>query len=142
MPSNESTDLTLWTYISMITTTKEIPEFDEHFEKVYSPFMVNRFFSFLGESSMVIVNEINETPGLGKREHFIFLHAAIRKSKRRSKWEKQPKDEKVKLLSDVYECSVEKAKTFADLISDEQMSTIHDLVFKGGVQSTRRSKTS
>ncbi len=32
----------LFDYIKMLNQSKEIPEFDEHFEKIYSTFMVNR----------------------------------------------------------------------------------------------------
>lgn len=135
-----SDELTIWDYVNMITSSKEVPEFDEHFDKTYVPFVVNRFFSFLGESSTVIVNEINESPGLGKREHFIFLHSIIKKSKRRAKWEKQPKNDKVKLLAEVYECSYEKAKTFADLISEEQMAQLEEHLYTGGVQSIKKGK--
>ena len=137
----ENPEYTLWDFVNMITTTKEIPEFDENFDKVYSPFVVNRFFSFTGENSIIIVNEINKTPGLGKREHFIFLHAAIRKSKRRSSWVKQAKDERLALLSDVYECSIEKAKTFSDLLSPDQMLVIEDIVYKGGVKGAAKGSS-
>jgi hypothetical protein len=133
-------EISLWDYIGMITTSKKIPEFDENFERVYSPFVVNRFFSNLGDYSTVLANQINKTPGLGKREHFIFLHSVVRKGKTRGKWEKRKKDEKLEILSEVYKCSVEKAKAFADLITEKQMESIQEVLYKGGAEKASKKK--
>lgn len=136
------TEISIWDYINMISSSKEVPSFDEEFNKVYNPFVVNRFFSLSGEANIVVVNEINKMPALGKREHFLFLHSIIPKSKRRYKWPKRKKDEKLILIMEVFQCSYDKAKLFADLITDEQFMELHASTYKGGAENVKsRRKT-
>lgn len=135
----KSTDgKTVWDYINMISSSKIMPDFDDEFNKVYNPFLVNRFFSLTCEANIVIINEINKMPALGKKEHFLFLHKIIPKSKRRNVWPKKKKDEKIEFLMEAFQCSYEKARSFSDLITDEQIEKINASTYKGGVDVTKK----
>lgn len=122
----------LFDYIKMISWTKEIPEFDAHFEKVYTPFVVNRFFSLFQGNDVIIANALNKNYGMSKTNHFLFLHGMIRKSKRFSKWPKEQKDDRVKFIMEVYNYSYKRAKEANVLLSDEDLSEIREAMKKGG----------
>lgn len=140
MNKQSSESKTIWDYINMISSSKEIPSFDEEFNKVYSPFVVNRFFSLTGEANIIIINEINKSPQIGKKEHFLFLHSVIPKSRRRNSWPKRKKDEKIELLMEVFKCKYENAKSFVDLIKEEDYTKIVALTDKGGADVIKKRK--
>jgi hypothetical protein len=117
----------LFDYIKMISTTKEIPEFDEHFEKTYVPFIVNRFFSLFNGNAAVIANEANSFSSVPKKLHFMFLHNLIRKGKRYSKWPKMEKDGKILFLMEVYNYNYRKAREICNLISEKQMEELRKI---------------
>lgn len=125
--------ITLFDYINMISQTKEIPEFDAHFEKTYSPFVVNRFFSLFKDNSVIIANTLNRNCEISKKNHFLFLHSMIRRSKRFSKWPKKNNNERINFLMEVFNYSHKRAKEASMLITDEQITELHKADFKGGI---------
>ena len=140
MNKQKNDSKTIWDYINMISSSKEFPDFNEEFNKVYSPFVVNRFFSLTGEANIIIINEINKMPQIGKKEHFLFLHSVIPKSRRRNSWPKRKKDEKIELLMEVFQCKYENAKSFVDLIKEEDYTKIVALTDKGGADVIKKRK--
>lgn len=125
-------ELGVFDYIKMLSTTKKIPEFDEHFNKKYSPFLVNRFFSLHNGSTTMIVNELNKY-NMSKEQHFMFLYHTIRKGNRWSKWPKRLSSNKIKKIQEVFNYSEQKAKAASEIISDKQMKEIDEIFYKGGV---------
>lgn len=123
----------LFDYIKMISQTKEIPDFDEHFRKTYNQFMVNRFFSLCGGNECCIASVLNKNYGMSNKSHFMFLHTLIRKGKRYTKWPKQMKDAKVKALMDIYQYSYKRASEVVQFISDDQLADILSAKSTGGV---------
>lgn len=131
----------LFDFIKMISQTKEIPEFDEHFEKNYSQFVVNRFFSLFQENSAILANEMNKGKDIPSKQHFLFLHSVIRKSSRFTKWPKKIEDKKINFLMEVYEYSFQKAKSCSDLINDDQIKELEAMFYEGGVGNKGKAKT-
>jgi len=126
--------LGMFDYIKMITTTKEMPEFDDHFEKTYNPFMTNRALSLFGDNSVVIANAVNKNYGMSKKNHFLFLHSMVRKGKRKnSKWPKFIKEDKISFIMEEYNYSYKRAKEASVLISDEQLLEMRKSKQQGGV---------
>ena len=130
---------TIWDYVNMISSTKEIPAFDEEFHKVYNPFLVNRSFSLTGEANIVLVNEINKG-SITKENHFLFMRSIIPKSRRRNTWPKRKTEEKVKILMEMFECSYPKAKSFADLIPDDKIEEYLKRKDTGGAHILKTEK--
>jgi hypothetical protein len=125
-------EIGLFDYIKMISLTKEMPEFDEHFEKVYQPFLVNRFFSLCADNSVVIANLLNKNYEMSKKNHFLFLSTMIRKGKRYNKWPKKQTDERVKFIMEEYDYSYKRAKEASFLITDEQILEMRQAYDQGG----------
>jgi len=121
-------------YVKMISQTKEIPEFDAHFEKEYNPFIINRFFSLMSDTSLLVANAINKNYGMSKKNHFLFLHGMVRKGKRfhRGKWPKMPKNKRIEFLMDEYDYSHKRATEASRLITDEQIIKMKEAKQQGG----------
>lgn len=130
----------LWDYIKMISQTKEIPEFDEHFEKTYEPFMVSRSFSLSGDNSVIVAQAINKSTKLSKKSHFLFLHGLVRRGKRFNKWPKQLKEKRILTIMEMFDYSYAKAKESSGFISDEDIKAFEDSKDTGGVASRRAKK--
>lgn len=124
----------LFDYIKMISETKEIPEFDDHFEKTYAPFMVNRFFSLIPDNSILVVQLLNRNYSMSKKNHFLFLHGMVRKGKRfhRGKWPKMQKNSKIEFLMEEYNYSHKRATEAGRLITDDQIIEMKQAKETGG----------
>jgi hypothetical protein len=114
----------IWNYIKMISETKEIPEFDDTFEKLYNQFVVNRAMSLYGDTSVLIANMINTSSKMTNKNHFLFLHAMIRKGKRWSKWPKKTSDSKIDFIMEEFNYSKAKAKEVVNLITDMDIKSM------------------
>jgi hypothetical protein len=64
----------------------------------------------------------------------------VPKSKRRNSWPKRKKDEKIELLMEVFQCKYENAKSFVDLIKEEDYTKIVALTDKGGADVIKKRK--
>jgi hypothetical protein len=120
--------------MKMLSYTKKIPEFDDEFEKNYSPFMVNRFFSLFRDSSVVVANMLNKNYGISKKDHFLFLHGMIRKGNRihKGKWPKKAKDADIEMIMEEYNYSYKRAVEVSNLITKEQLTEMQTDRYKGG----------
>ena len=124
----------LFDYIHMIDQTKKVPEFDDHFEKTYEPYVVNMYFS-LYQDTALIANELQvRCSELSKRVHFLFLHATIPKRKREwVKWYKQEKLTKdVEIVMEVFNYNRTNAEIALSLLSDDQVNMLYKYTMKGG----------
>lgn len=127
-----SKQLKLFDYINMISQSKKMPEFDEHFEKNYQPFMVNRFFSLCQDNSILVANIVNKNYKMSKRDHFLFLHGTVKSAKRYNKWPKKMKEDRISFIQDVFEYSYDKAKVANNILSDEQLDLLREHLDTGG----------
>lgn len=101
-------------------------------ERDYSPFLVNRAFSFYPDTIMY-ANEMNRYSDLPKEWQFQFLLNTITKKKRYSKWHKRDAYSKSLLLvKEYFGYSSEKAKEALRTLSKEQLKEIEQKLEKGG----------
>ena len=104
---------------------------DEHWEKKYPPFIVNKCVAPFPDTIM-LVNEINQLHHLDKKLQFDFLINSLRPRKRYAPWLKAKKLKNLEYVKEFYGYNNEKAKSALDILSDEQISAIKTKLNKGG----------
>ena len=98
----------------------------------YAPYFVNRHFSYFSDTIM-IANEANTTlNNVPSESHFEFYANMITPKRRYSKWYKGESDDKIKLLCEIYNISVQKALEVADLFSKEDVTNMQQGLNCGG----------
>ena len=118
-------------YLKTINYTKEnLMLVDPLSESKYPPFIVNKSLSYFTDT-VLHANEMNRYAHLDNRLQYDYYIHAVRKRKRFSRWDKNEKSEKFDLLKEYYGCSDRKINEVMDLISDEELSTIKELVDTG-----------
>ncbi len=133
-------DLGAFDYIKMISDSKVIPEFDNHFEKNYSQFLTNNFFSFFFET-VGFVSLLNGSNEMSSEAHFRFLHSIIPKKSRWSQWFKKEKITKdVEMIMEVYEFNHSRAKVVLSLLSAEDLEILRCTTEKGGRGRTTKPR--
>jgi hypothetical protein len=125
-------------FVNSIHYSKDNLIVDEWSEKQYNAFIINKSLSF-GSDTVIQANEMNSRPHLAKKMQYDFLRNSIRPRKRFNKWIKSEKSEKIMLIQQYYKYNTEKACQVADLISDEQLITIKNKMFTGGLTNETRS---
>jgi len=125
-------------FVNSIHYSKDNLIVDEWSEKQYNPFIINKSLSF-GSDTVIQANEMNSRPHLSKKMQYDFLRSSIRPRKRFNKWIKSEKSEKIMLIQQYYKYNTDKACQVADLISDEQLNTIKNKMFTGGLTNETRS---
>ena len=120
-------------YIKAINQTKEnlMDTEDEHWEKKYPPFIVNKCVAPFPDTIM-LVNEINQLHHLDKKLQFDFLLNSLRSRKRYTPWLKATKLENLEYVKEYYGFGDEKAKVALDILDNEQVKTIKNSLNKGG----------
>ena len=120
-------------YIKAINQTKEnlMDTEDEHWEKKYPPFIVNKCVAPFPDTIM-LVYEINQLHHLDKKLQFDFLINSLRPRKRYTPWVKAMKLENLEYVKEFYGYDNEKAKVALDILDDEQISAIKQKMNKGG----------
>ena len=118
-------------FLNAINLTKENLIVDDETEKQYNAFMVNRGLSYFQDTAL-IANEMNLAPHLSSKPQFDFYIAIIRKRKRFSKWLKPEKVENAEIVATYFQCSVEKALQYLNLLDDEMLNVIKQKTSLGG----------
>lgn len=112
----------LWKIIGSLNYSKDL-EFTEEVEKVYSPYMINRILS-MNQDLIHVINEMNLSYSLSKKQQFDFYTSIIRKKKRYTKYLKAEKDEVVNVIKFFLKCSNEKAREAISQLSNEQIENL------------------
>jgi hypothetical protein len=120
-------------YLNAINVNKASLCDDEHDERGYIPFLVNRGLSYFPDTIMQ-ANEMNMNASLRKKMQFDFLRYSIRSRKRFSKWIKAEEHEHLDAIQERYGCSLTKAKEYARVLTPQQLEQIVRSVHKGGVK--------
>ena len=120
-------------YLNSINYTKEnlLDTEDELVEKQYTPFVVNRCLSYFPDT-IIHSNIINENSHIDKKMQYDYYLASIRKRKRFSKWLKREESDKIETIKEYFGYSNQKAKEVEDLISDSDLESMRESMFKGG----------
>ena len=99
-------------------------------QRDYIPFIVNRALSYHCDA-ILYANEMNQCPHVEKHLQFAFLLNTIRKARRFSKWAKRDDSDDVNIVSEYYQCSLQKAKQVIDVLKPEQLAMIRTKVIQG-----------
>ena len=99
----------------------------------YVPFVINRAMSNFSDT-VFWSNEMNRLHTLPKYMQYDYLRHSVRKSKRYSKWYKPKKDKQVEIVSQYYDCNIERAKEMVSLLTDIQINDIEQQLHKGGLK--------
>ena len=120
-------------YLNAINSTKErlMDTEDEHWEKKYPSFIVNKCVAPFPDTVMLL-NEINQLHHLDKKLQFDFLINSLRPRKRYTPWLKAKKLKNLEYVKEYYGYNNEKAKAALDILNDEQISAIKTRLNKGG----------
>lgn len=77
---------------------------------------------------------MNKRPFLDKSIQYGFYLYSIKPKKRYTKWSKQTKDESLQLIQKHYNISLEKAQTYLQILTEEQIEEIKRLSDHGGMK--------
>jgi hypothetical protein len=98
----------------------------------YSPFLTTRFFSYFIDT-IHYANESNHINLIENNElHYNYLYNVVRKNKRFTKWFKSEKDVDLENISIYYDCSLNKAKEYKDLLNEDQIKKISEWNLRKG----------
>lgn len=124
--------MNLFDYLKKLTEKTGPSESSEDFEREYSPFMINRFFS-CDRQLVFLANEMNKS-NITKRMHFGFMNVIIPKGKRYIKYDakKTAKDQAILNIMEYYKCSSETAKSYLKLLDEPELQEIHNALHRHG----------
>lgn len=99
----------------------------------YPSFVVNRCMSFNSDTSL-FANEINKysQAKLTDQQNYDFLYYAIPKKKRYGKWIKSDQLPNLEVICKFFDCSIEKAKEYMKILTDDQIQEIITKMENGG----------
>lgn len=121
-------------FVNAIHYSKDRLIVDDWSEKQYNPFIINRSLSF-GADTIIPANEMNSRPHLQKRMQFDFLCAVIRPKKRFNKWLKPEKLDELGLVQRYYKYSSSKALEALKILTHDQLKSIQQRMFTGGLDN-------
>lgn len=125
-------------YLNNINSSdKDIMQTDDD-EKAYNAYMINRGLSYFPDT-VLQANLMNMNYHADVRLQYDFLRAAVSKKKRFSKWFKNSKQDDLELISEYYNCSMQKAKEYKGLLSQEVINKIESQLDKGGIGKKRKN---
>lgn len=118
--------ITIFDILNSLTGLKEDISSREDFEKIYNPFMINRFFSMDAET-LFIANFVSQMSHLPKKVQYDFYFRAIDKKKKFFKYEKKEQNN-INGLDEVSEYyQINKSDAYylmINILSKEQISNI------------------
>jgi len=127
-----SSNLSPFEFIKSINDTKvNIISQDPENAKYYNAFVVNRSLSYFPDT-IYFANEMNKYHQLDDDMQYNFLLNIVRKRKRFSKWDKSAGINNINIIKSYYGYSEEKARQVADLLTDDQITSILHKVSIGG----------
>ena len=118
-------------YLNSINLTKKNLIVDEQSEKDYVPFIVNRGLGYFSDT-VLLANEMNVNCNLDSKMQYDFLRSTVKKRKRFSKWLKREESDKIETIKEYFGYSYPKAKEVEDLISESDLESMRESMFKGG----------
>ena len=123
-------------YLNAINLTKKDiikdSDFPQDEERSYQPFLVNRGLSYFPDA-ILYASEMNLNHGLDKYLQFKYLLNSCRKAKRFSKWAKASKEDDLIMISEFFNCSMDKSKEIINVLTLDQLNQLkQEINNKGG----------
>ena len=106
-------------------------DYPEQTEKQYTPYIVNRGFSYF-EDSILHANEMNMRAHLFNDAQYRYYLGTLRPRNRFSKWHKAEKNKDLDAIQEVYSVNRTVAKQYMKTLSKEDLKSIHNKLEKGG----------
>lgn len=120
--------------VPSILQTKQNVLVEEHDEKDYNPYIVNRALSYHLDC-VPYANQINQVHFVDKKLQYHYLLNSIRQMKRKFQpWQKSEEDKNLACVKEYFGYSNGKAKEALRILSDEQIAYIKTKTDKGGVR--------
>jgi hypothetical protein len=120
--------------VPSILQTKQNVLVEEHDEKDYNPYIVNRALSYHLDC-VPYANQINQVHFVDKKLQYHYLLNSIRQMKRKFQpWQKSEEDKNLACVKEYFGYSNSKAKEALRILSDEQIAYIKTKTDKGGVR--------
>lgn len=134
--------MTPFDYINAISQSKKDmmtgTDNDELAEKSYNAYIVNKGLSYFVDT-ILYANEMNLHSHLDNKPQFAYLLNSIRPKKRFSKWFKGELSDEVKVISEYFGYSTEKAKQVRKLFDSEQLNLMKEKLEKGGLNKKEKN---
>jgi hypothetical protein len=100
-------------------------------EKIYSPFLVNRAFSYFVDTIMYC-NELNRANYIDFIMQNDYYLNSIRSAKRFSKWHKREENQDLETIQEYYKVNFKRALEISKVLTKEQIDHIKTRIIKGG----------
>lgn len=97
--------------------------YNDDTKKHYEPYMVNRALSYFPDC-VLYANDLNMYPDLPKYFQYLYYLNSITKRKRFSKWGKRLNDADIIKISNWYQCNMQKALEYKQILTTEQISQL------------------
>tara|TARA_Y100001973_G_C5046080_1_gene255228 strand:+ start:130 stop:534 length:405 start_codon:yes stop_codon:yes gene_type:complete len=131
-------ELTPFDFLNSVSETKEELIRNEegfrqdHIEKQYVPYMVNRGLSNHIDTIMY-ANEMNQLHHLPKDAQYRYFLTVVRRGKRRGAWPKKSSDTALlDIIQKELECNRTVARQYLKVMTQEQIDTLNKRMTKGG----------
>ena len=124
---------------SINKSKKNIMDEDALTESEYPPFVVNRTLSYFLDTVMY-ANEINTHSHIDNKLQFDYLLNSIRSNKRFTRWLKPDENKDLDAIKEYYGYSNQKAKDVLNILTGDQLSSIHKRMSKGGLNNGRNRR--
>lgn len=115
---------------------------DPQVAKDFSPFAINKGLS-QNMDTVLLANEMNKRPFLGKELQYRFLLGAVTKKKRYGKWAKAEAPanlEDIEAVSMYYSVNKERATEYLTLLSESELDSIKKYMDPGGCDMPKGKK--
>ena len=106
-------------------------ENDDLAEKAYQPYLTNRSLSYFIDT-ILMANEMNMRPDADNKLQYEYLLNSVRPRKRFAKWVKPNEDNDLNVIMEYTSCSLQKAREYLMILSDEQLLVMKEKLEKGG----------
>lgn len=116
---------------SMNYSKKPLLDNDEKAQKLFQPYVTNRFYSFFVDT-IFYANEMNCNWQVDKKSQFDFYRLSLRKKKRFSKWIRKDTDEKIELVKKVFNYTDAKAKEVLNILGPHDFEELKKYLDTGG----------
>lgn len=118
-------------YVNSISFNKKDIMNDEVDEKNYTPFVVNRAFSYYPDT-IFYANEMNMRAHLDNRLAYDYYLNSIRPRKRFSKWFKREENEECEVIMEYYKIDYGTSLEYLKILTKEQINIIRKKMYRGG----------
>ena len=100
-------------------------------EKSYSPFLVNRAFSYYVDTILYSneMNRANQIDSILQNDYYL---NSIRSAKRFSKWAKREESSDIESIQEYYKVNYNRALEISKVLTKEQIDHIKTRIIKGG----------